>query len=69
MVRAPRAYRLGVGVRDHDHARAGGTGNAVRVSGYEEWTLAPDGLIADSQGRYDQAEYDRQLEHGVEGAA
>jgi nuclear transport factor 2 (NTF2) superfamily protein len=37
------------------------TGKAVRVSGREEWTLADDGLIASSQGRYDQAEYDRQV--------
>ena len=47
----------------------GGTGNAGRVSGYEEWTLAPDGLLADSRGHYDQSEYDRQLEHGVDGTA
>ncbi|HEY8636678.1 MAG TPA: nuclear transport factor 2 family protein [Candidatus Limnocylindrales bacterium] len=43
----------------------GGTGNVVRVSGYEEWTIDVDGLIAASSGHYDQAEYDRQLEHGV----
>lgn len=43
----------------------GGTGNRVRVSGFEEWTIDDDGLIAQSQGHYDQAEYDRQLEHGV----
>jgi uncharacterized protein (TIGR02246 family) len=47
----------------------GGTGNAVRVSGFEEWTLTSDGLIAESQGHYDQAEYDRQLEHGVDTSA
>jgi len=44
----------------------GGTGNRVRISGFEEWTIGDDGLIAESQGHYDQAEYDRQLEHGVE---
>jgi uncharacterized protein (TIGR02246 family) len=44
----------------------GGTGNRVRISGYEEWTLGDDGLIAESQGDYDQAEYDRQIEHGVD---
>jgi uncharacterized protein (TIGR02246 family) len=43
----------------------GGTGNAVRVTGYEEWTIGDDGLIAASSGHYDQAEYTRQLEHGV----
>jgi hypothetical protein len=41
------------------------TGNAVRIPGFEEWTIAPDGLIAESLGHYDQAEYDRQVEHGV----
>jgi uncharacterized protein (TIGR02246 family) len=44
----------------------GGTGNRVRVTGFEEWTIGDDGLIAGSQGHYDQAEYDRQIEHGVE---
>jgi hypothetical protein len=44
----------------------GGTGNRVRITGFEEWTIGDDGLIAGSQGHYDQAEYDRQLEHGVE---
>jgi ketosteroid isomerase-like protein len=44
----------------------GGTGRPVRISGFEEWTLGDDGLIAASLGHYDQAEYDRQLEHGVE---
>jgi nuclear transport factor 2 (NTF2) superfamily protein len=44
----------------------GGTGNRVRISGFEEWTIDEDGLIAESQGHYDQDEYDRQLEDGVE---
>jgi len=39
----------------------GGTGRAVRIRGYEEWTLDADGLIAESKGHFDQAEYDRQL--------
>lgn len=43
----------------------GGTGHAVRVSGYEEWTIDADGPIAASAGHYDAAEYARQLEHGV----
>ena len=41
----------------------GGTGNRVRISGFEEWMIGDDGLIAESQGHYDQAEYDRQLAH------
>jgi len=44
----------------------GGTGNRVRISGFEEWTIGDDGLIAASLGHYDQSEYDRQLKHGVE---
>jgi steroid delta-isomerase-like uncharacterized protein len=39
----------------------GGTGNSVRISGYEEWTLDADGLIAESKGHFDEAEYQRQL--------
>jgi hypothetical protein len=42
-----------------------GTGKAVRISGFEEWSFGEDGLIASSRGNYDQAEYDRQLEHGA----
>jgi uncharacterized protein (TIGR02246 family) len=42
----------------------GGTGKRVRISGYEEWTFGDDGLVAESQGHYDAAEYDRQLVEG-----
>lgn len=44
----------------------GGTGNAVRVSGYEEWTLDDGGLIAASSGHDDADEYARQLAEGVQ---
>ena len=44
----------------------GGTGRAVRISGSETWTLGADGLIAESQGRFDSADYARQLRGGVE---
>jgi uncharacterized protein (TIGR02246 family) len=44
-----------------------GTGNRVRISGFEEWTIGADGLVAESQGRYDQAEYNRQLGFGAAG--
>jgi nuclear transport factor 2 (NTF2) superfamily protein len=47
------------------NAGPGGTGKWVRISGFEEWTFGDDGLVAESQGNYDQAEYDRQLEHGA----
>jgi len=42
----------------------GGTGKAIRMTGYEEWTLA-GGLIAESKGHFDEAEYQRQLLEGV----
>ena len=45
----------------------GGTGNRVRISGFEEWTISEDVEIAASLGHYDQAEYNRQVAHGVDG--
>jgi uncharacterized protein (TIGR02246 family) len=39
----------------------GATGNAVRISGYEEWTVGADGLIAESKGYFDESDYQRQL--------
>lgn len=39
-----------------------GTGKAVRIRGYEEWTLGTDGLIQQSLGHFDQADYERQLQ-------
>ena len=39
----------------------GGTGRPIRISGYEEWTIGADGLIAASLGHFDEAEYKRQL--------
>jgi TfoX/Sxy family transcriptional regulator of competence genes len=45
----------------------GGTGSRVRITGFEEWTIGDDGLVAESQGHYDQAEYARQLEQGPTG--
>ncbi len=39
----------------------GGAGNRVRISGFEEWRIGPDGLIAESLGHFDAADYQRQL--------
>lgn len=44
----------------------GGTGRRVRIRGFEDWTMSADGLVAASLGSYDAAEYDRQVERGVE---
>ena len=43
----------------------GGTGKFVRFRGFEDWRFAADGLVAESLGHFDAAEYDRQLQHGV----
>jgi ketosteroid isomerase-like protein len=40
----------------------GGTGRAVRISGFEVWQIGAGGLIADSRGHFDSLEYRRQLE-------
>lgn len=42
-----------------------GTGKAVRISGYEEWTLSESNIIQQSLGHYDAAEYARQIRDGV----
>src|SRR5258708_31984758 len=39
----------------------GGTGKRVRISGYELWQIDKDGLIGESKGHFDKAEYERQL--------
>ena len=39
----------------------GGTGKSVKISGSEQWRLGPDGLIAESKGHFDAADYQRQL--------
>jgi predicted ester cyclase len=40
----------------------GGTGRGVRISGFEEWSIGADGLIARSLGHFDTEDYQRQLE-------
>jgi len=42
----------------------GGTGKAVNLHGYERWTIGPNGLIAKSDGHFDNDEYQRQLHGG-----
>ncbi|MCP3168493.1 ester cyclase [Myxococcus sp. QH3KD-4-1] len=47
----------------------GGTGKFVRISGFEEWTLADDGRVIEATGSYDANEYDRQLKQGAAAAS
>lgn len=39
----------------------GGTGKFVHIEGYEVWTFGANGLIAESKGHYDEADYARQV--------
>jgi predicted ester cyclase len=39
----------------------GGTGKRVRISGYELWRIDNDGLIGESRGHFDAADYEQQL--------
>ena len=45
---------------------SGGTGKKVRISGYELWKIDNDGLIAESKGHFDSAEYERQLKEDID---
>jgi predicted ester cyclase len=42
----------------------GGTGNRVRIAGYELWKIDNDGLIAESKGHFDATDYERQIKNG-----
>ncbi len=39
----------------------GGTGNFVRIAGWQNWRLDDDGLIAAADGGYDAEDYERQI--------
>jgi hypothetical protein len=41
--------------------RYAGTGDHVRISGYELYKINNTGLIAESSGHFEAAEYERQL--------
>lgn len=51
---------------DGHNTGSGGTGKRVRISGHEEWTFGADGLIAESQGHFDETEFQRQLTYGFD---
>lgn len=66
VVTLDRLERVGGKYRFHwsfagNNSGPGGTGRPVRIGGYEEWTMGADGLIAESLGRYDAADWDRQV--------
>jgi alanine dehydrogenase len=47
------------------NAGPGGGGRRMHISGFEEWQIGADGLIARSQGYFDAEAYQHQLAHGV----
>jgi predicted ester cyclase len=47
---------------DGTNTGPGGTGRRVRISGHESWQLSPEGLIQESVGQFDAADYQRQLD-------
>ena len=46
----------------------GGTGRRVHISGFEVWKFGDDGLIVESLGNFDSANYQQQVGHGTETA-
>jgi hypothetical protein len=67
VVRMESVMPIGANARFHwiwtgTNTGPGGTGKAVRMTGYEEWTFGADGFISRSLGHFDEAEYQRQLQ-------
>ena len=48
------------------NAGPAGTGQMVRISGYEKWRLGDDGLTTSSPGNFDAAEYRRKFENAAD---
>ena len=42
-----------------------GSGNKVNISGFEQWIIDEDGLIAESRGHFDDEDYQRQIDRGA----
>jgi hypothetical protein len=66
VVRLVATHRQGDYVHFHWHwtgtnTGPGGTGKAVDLTGYEQWRLDESGLIKETRGHLDDAEYQRQL--------
>jgi predicted ester cyclase len=50
---------------DGHNTGPGGSGAHVRISGFEEWHIGNNGLIARSRGHFDAADYQRQIAMAV----
>lgn len=47
---------------DGTNTGSGGTGNRIKVSGWEYWRYTENGLVAESAGHYDSEDYQRQVD-------
>jgi len=63
-IRTSGTYAVYLWTLEGTNTGPGGTGNRVEISGWEYWRLSDDGLVAESRGHYDAAEYERQLAGG-----
>ena len=66
MSRATRTEQSLIELNRNEH-RSRRHGKRVQISDYELWKIDNGGLISESKGRFDGAEYERQLKHGVNG--
>ncbi len=48
------------------HSGPGGTGNKIKVSGFELWRIGENNLIKESHGNFPFEEYNRQIEFGID---
>ncbi|MBK0400242.1 nuclear transport factor 2 family protein [Limibaculum sp. M0105] len=62
LVRTAGTHAIFAWTLEGTHAQ---TRNAVRVSGWEAWTLNDDCEIAASRGHFDADEYERQIAEGI----
>ena len=61
-IRVAGAHAIFAWTLEGHHA---GTGNKVRVSGWEQWRLDDDARVVQSRGYFDAAEYERQIAEGM----
>jgi uncharacterized protein (TIGR02246 family) len=62
-IRTSGTYAVYLWTFEGTNSGPGGTGNHVKVSGWEYWRYSEDGLIAESAGHYDADDYQRQIDN------
>ena len=64
LIRTSGSYCVYLWTLEGTNSGPGGTGNRVEISGWEYWRLNDDGLVAESKGHFDAADFERQLAGG-----